>query len=220
MSARGARGAAALLAAAVAAGCWSSWHEQAVDDVGAADHAEATRDTDAAPEAAEDAGADIDAALGRCPGGFLDPLHDLCWQDPAAPDLYRWEAAVAYCAGLTAGGRAAGTWRLPTIGELRSLIRGCPPTEAGGPCGLTDDCHRLGCPIEACSGCAYHEGPGADGAYWPPELTGHPLPWVLWSSTTRDDYPSYSYAVGFGQAYVNGFPQSDSDRVRCVRTGP
>ena len=53
-------------------------------------------------------------------GTVSDKRLDLVWQwDDSGKDL-TWSKAKSYCSGLMLAGR--GGWRLPTIGELRSLI--------------------------------------------------------------------------------------------------
>ncbi len=78
--------------------------------------------------------------------------------------------AVSYCENLDEKGSSY--WFLPSISELRTLIKNCYNTETGGPCGLTDDCLKGG----ASFGCRYSE-------------CGHCYEWGWWcSSETCDCY--------------------------------
>lgn len=76
-------------------------------------------------------------------GIYSDSKTGLMWSSlPEKDDLYDsnnnigWAFATAsyYCENLTQGGYS--DWRLPTIEELRTLIRNCPDTETGGACSL------------------------------------------------------------------------------------
>ena len=154
-----------------------------------------------------------------CAGGLLDPTTRLCWQNPPPDREYNWREAVAYCRTLSRGGHGPGSWHLPTISELRSLIRGCPATETGGACGVTDACRGSGCWSLGCDGCSSRSGPGTGGAYWPAGFSG-PVD-CFWSSSSS--YPgglSLAWGVYFDDGDVNFVDQSVSPSVRCVRGGP
>lgn len=58
----------------------------------------------------------------------------LHWSCPSE-NLMKWNAATQYCKDH--GGR------IPTISELRRLIRNCPYTETDGACALTDECFDI-----------------------------------------------------------------------------
>ncbi len=164
--------------------------------------------------------ADADAGGGTCAGGWYDPVSGLCWQDPGPVDPYNWDGASAYCTGLSLGGHGPGSWRLPTIGELRSLIRGCPATETGGTCGVTDACLGEGCWNAACDGCS-GLGPGAGGMYWPAGL-GSPVYGLYgyWSSSSYSGSSSYAWLVPFNFGNVSRADKASSINVRCIRRGP
>lgn len=155
-----------------------------------------------------------------CDGGRYDPATGLCWQDPPTPRDLTWDQAVRHCSVSRVGGLSAGSWRVPTLDELRSLIRGCPATEAEGPCGFTDSCLDLQCGVEgdACLGCEpANGGPGRSGAYWPEWILGG-QPSAYWSSSSEDG--TAKYVVAFDHAFVAAFPKGAKYRVRCVRPGP
>ena len=138
---------------------------------------------------------------------------NLTWQNPPAENSMTWQEAIDYCTNLTQDG---GGWRLPTISELRSLIRGCEATQTGGSCGVTDDCLSYSsCWSDTCSGCSYSDGP-ADGCYWPSDMQG-PCQYY-WSSSSGEDDDDYAWNVGFSYGYVGSLSKGLSNGVvRCVR---
>jgi hypothetical protein len=226
------RTATALALLLGAGGCFQSYAEADDGDVDAQIETDAAGDTqseadvavEADAEAEIDIGADADdgdavadegeADADTCAGGWYDPSSGLCWEDPPERIGRSWDDAVAYCDGLALGGRD--DWFLPTIDELRSLIRNCPATETGGSCNVTAACLGPGCRNVECSGCAYGEGPG--GAYWPAELHGF-ASWYWSSSRFTGDAPN-AWHVDFDGAYVHREHISALFQARCVRPGP
>jgi hypothetical protein len=163
-----------------------------------------------------------------CDGGVFDTISGLCWEDPSFDGDLDWDSAVEYCDALDLGGHGPGSWRLPTISELRSLIRGCSSTETGGWCGVADSClcYEVGGCYEAitCIGCEASGGGGIDGAYWPPEFRG-PVAWAFhrngyWSSSFCAGRPSSVWTVEFQNAGVYQSLKTTISFVRCVRREP
>ncbi len=149
-----------------------------------------------------------------------DSTSGLVWQVEPTDDKMNGEEAMSHCEGLILGGYS--DWRLPTISELRSLIRGCPATETGGLCGVTDSCKEDDCSNDACLGCERGFGPGPEGAYWPVELAGdcsdEHFYSGYWSSVgVLSGIEMNSWLVGFNGAYVTHISRARNNRVRCVR---
>jgi len=120
--------------------------------------------------------------------------------------------AKAHCAGLSLDG---GGWHLPTIGKLRTLIRGCPATEDGGSCNVKEgDCLAESCSDITCVGCSLNDGP-ADGCYWPDEMQGSC--WWYWSSSPVEDSVHPAWGVGSCYGSVDYSYVVDDILVRCVR---
>jgi len=168
------------------------------------------------PEESTDDDIDDDDAPGgfSCDGGICTDLSSgLSWQNGDEMNL-RWSLAINYCEDLTWGGYD--DWRLPTISELRSLIRGCPETEAGGTCGVTDDCLDSDCRSDWCDGCRSDFGPGPEGEYWPEQLeTGKG--WWYWSSSEASAV-NHAWGILFDSGNVFSGHQIYFDcRARCVR---
>jgi formylglycine-generating enzyme required for sulfatase activity len=174
------------------------------------------------------ASGDGDGGPVECTGGWYEPANGLCWHPLYAtftrPDMaFSWEAAIAQCDRLSLGGYGAGSWRLPTITELRSLIRGCPATATGGTCGVTDSCWVDVCGGAVCwEGCTSGNGPTVLGCYWPevPYVLGWCNWGAYWSSTTPPGAFASAWAVDFATASVFSEQKTVSDNVMCVRPGP
>jgi Protein of unknown function (DUF1566) len=146
-------------------------------------------------------------------GTASDSSSGLTWQVTPSGDDLTWDEAKTYCQNLPLEG---GGWHLPTISELRSLIRGCDATETGGSCGVTEDCLYRSCRNSNCGGCLV----GDVRCYWPPELNGSCY-WY-WSSSAIADVDDNAWFVNFMSidsygAYVAYGPISDDIAVRCVR---
>ena len=70
-------------------------------------------------------------------GIIVDNRTELNWQAVAPDTMYTWSGAVTYCKNLRLGGSSS--WRLPSVGELQTLVddsRATPsvdPAFAGTP---------------------------------------------------------------------------------------
>ena len=158
---------------------------------------------------------------GECRGDlngwcFYDRQSHLQWQEPPQmQDLTDWQSAIDYCDRLVFLGRS--DWRLPTIEELRSLIRGCPETETGGACGVTDECTSFeDCyTTEACQAC-----PDLGQCYIHPNLDEDICNNVnfFWSASTLEDNEDRVWTPFFGSGIVYWrVKESQYGAVRCVR---
>ena len=145
--------------------------------------------------------------------GDDDASGNLIWQDPPASESMTWDDAKTYCENLSFGGYD--DWRLPTISELRSLIRGCDGTVTGGACGVTDSCLNSTCWNDPCNGCGYMGGPGSGGAYWPEGLSTEKF-WY-WSSSPVADLVNNAWLVSFDYGLVETNGVDTTHYVRCVR---
>ncbi len=148
---------------------------------------------------------------------WVDPISGLTWQVTPTGGLMFWSAAQIHCDDLVLAGLS--NWRLPSINELRSLIRGCPATMTGGSCNIADDgCLAPSCQNSSCDGCELTKNLGKDGMYWPYEVAGSCCGY--WSiSSTEDTDPVQAWGVGFGNGSVftigNDIAHFDG-YVRCV----
>ena len=159
-----------------------------------------------------------DGSHGEAPneGMWTDPESGLIWENPPKDRHYGWEMAGYYCLSLTLGGRG---WRLPSISELRTLIRGCGVTQSDGNCLVSEDCLFADCWSDSCEGCALMHGPGSNGYYWPAEIIYTEQAW-FWSSSAYVGNSSLTWLAGFDTGSVQPLFNGDVFSVRCVRAAP
>ena len=69
------------------------------------------------------------------------------WDGKEWPLRLNYFEAEDYCQSLSLAGHS--DWRLPNLDELRTLIKGCDPTETGGVCEATQICEQ-GCDHDFC----------------------------------------------------------------------
>jgi hypothetical protein len=144
-------------------------------------------------------------------GVWTDSSTGLMWPVEASM-VYEWDEAGVYCKNLSFGGYD--DWRLPTVSELRSLIRGCNATATDGDCGVTDSCLAFNCMSDSCGGCTEYEGP-AEGKYWPPDLAG--VCCSYWTSSPVSDNDEMAWGVDFHSAAVHWVILPSGGLTRCVR---
>ena len=163
-----------------------------------------------------------------------DPTTDLSWQDPQKdantsdyPGLTQPDA-LRYCEELILGGYD--DWRLPTIDELRTLVRGNPSHESEGDCPVREGSVKADMSAPGCIQAPDYEGPGAGGCYWVPELTGscnrrdiadegeRALETVSATVAVDDNFWKADVLFDQGTAVFNH--RYSLAEVRCVRNGP
>lgn len=136
------------------------------------------------------------------------PIDGVTWSSESQSKM-SWEEALAYCDNLTEDGYS--NWHLPTINELRNLIRNCENTATGGSCGVNDSCLYSDCQNDACKGCTENQ----NGKY--SKLGDHDSFW----SSSAPEYSDIRWGVNFSKASI--FPQYQdsysfySNNVRCAR---
>jgi len=152
-----------------------------------------------------------------CAEGWYDCATGLCWTDPSV-GLQDYSEARARCDGLDDGGET--DWRLPTVDELRGLIRGCGATAPGGACGITDGSSAAELD-GSCDGCGFRCGPGAGGLYLDPALGDDPnAPRTYWSDSidaSSKTPAAWTVDFEFGRVAQTPVDQLWWRRVRCVR---
>ena len=169
-------------------------------------------------DSSDDDDDDDDDDNGDPTGTWTDPTTGLMWQVESSSQTKYWADSKDYCNSLNFAGYD--NWHLPTISELRSLIRGCADTETGGVCGATDDCLSSECWNYYCAGCYAGGGPSSSGCYWPSQIQGgcSGLDGWYWSSSSVEDLPGHAFAVVFFMGGVQRAGKTSYENpVRCVR---
>jgi hypothetical protein len=173
---------------------------------------------------------------------LIDALFGLEWQDPPAPNwreeddpvacsgytqedaLLSWPEAVEYCDGLIWNGKPA--WRLPSISELRTLVRGCIDSMPAGDCRVTEqdpECLGMGCWDTACTSCGFLGDPGEYRPHWPEELSSLGTGADLWSSSeVFGTGGAQAWRLDFWRAWIQPGDavcgaEASLANVRCVR---
>lgn len=146
-------------------------------------------------------------------GEWTDSNTGYTWLYTPPSDVMTWQDASDYCDNLTFYDHD--DWHLPTISELRSLIRGCSNTQKGGSCGVTDSCLSDTCWSNHCDGCSNGGGP-AEGCYWPYEMQGTCD--FYWSSSYTNSNEN-AWGVYFGTGHVDYVGKFNKRYVRCMRPG-
>ncbi len=162
--------------------------------------------------------------------GWYDEVTGLCWENPGVLVTSGWEYADKYCDGLSLGDHV--DWRLPTISELRSLIRDCSATMTAGACNLTDTCiNSQTCWNDPCwIACDDDAGTGVAGCYWEAALGDchlHDYFDILmcgdqfWSSSpVEGNEDSNGWSVEFVGGGVFAAYKVDCMLFLCVRSAP
>lgn len=143
---------------------------------------------------------------------WFDSASGLEWQVETSEDTMIWSNADSHCKALLLDGSG---WRLPTIGELRTLVRGCPATETGGSCNVEEgDCLKEDCGNLSCLGCSSEQGP-SDGCYWPDMFQGTCS--LHWSSSPVVYGGSMHWGIVFTKGKVGYGSNYGLGRSLCVR---
>lgn len=102
---------------------------------------------------------DNDIELPECSASSDVPCYDsssgLIWSEISSSEM-TWYNAVDYCLNYSESGLSG--WHIPTISELRTLIKNCNGTVMGGSCGVIDSCLTIFCDDDCYSCNSYEDG--------------------------------------------------------------
>jgi hypothetical protein len=133
---------------------------------------------------------------------FPNEYYDLNWSDLSSEEM-TWENAIIFCETL--GGR------LPTISELRALLKNCEDTILSGPCGIKDKClSTKECWNDACYGCQCDESD-------PGKYSVFDEGYYLWSSSEQTDNNEEVWTINYYFAYVFSSIKLNTSYVRCIK---
>ena len=144
---------------------------------------------------------------------WRSPESGLMWQNGVSGRV-NWMESKLYCEHLNWGGYS--DWRLPTISELRTLVVGCPQTENGGDCKVTESCLEIECWSEECAGCVVGEVPSADDCYCPDDLANICYNWY-WSLSEVEKNATEAWGISYNRAAIYNEMKSQEGRAFCVR---
>ncbi len=138
-----------------------------------------------------------------------DSTNHLTWSPLASNDMIQPDA-LNYCDNLFMYGFS--DWHLPSIDELRTLIKNCPGTETNGACVISEKNGKLsGNDYSNDCSCAYKSG-----SYY--SKIGDDNTVSPWSSSTRSDDTNRAWYVGFFAGVVSNSDKTTvTSDVRCVR---
>ena len=182
------------------------------DKTDTADSADTSSDNDKTDTSDSDTGEVNTDDPYECSPTSLFPCHDSktgkVWSSISENDM-DWERAVEYCEGLEEGGKT--DWRLPTIDELRTLIRNCKITAVGGSCEVSESQGMLSvADMEGCT-CEFDE-----------EFSGKyskfgDISKTLWSSSEQSEADvDDAWKIDFNSASIEVSNKHTVYFVRCV----
>lgn len=161
-------------------------------------------DADSTPDEDDDA----DSELPECSSGITTVCKDssstLIWSTLSSSQ-YKLADAENYCNTLNEGGYPAGSWKLPNIGQLRTLIQNCPGTVSSNTeCKIGEGCTAYGC-NNNCNACTA----SSSGTYSKLGDTD-----ILWSSSLYNSMNAWR--IVFSTSLINYASTGYSYHVRCV----
>ncbi|MBR4531399.1 DUF1566 domain-containing protein [bacterium] len=139
--------------------------------------------------------------------GGTDPSSGLTWSTRSSGSM-NWRDSKSYCNNLTENGYS--DWHLPTISELKTLVKNCSAIAAGGSCYVSDSCSSRDCfNYDDCINNSCSED--SHGGY---SKFGEA---ITLRSSSENDNKEYVWGVNFQLAWLEGASKEENYVVRCVR---
>ncbi|MBR6244943.1 DUF1566 domain-containing protein [bacterium] len=153
-------------------------------------------------------------SIPECSQSSGTPCHDttnkITWS-PLSAGTMDWDSAVSYCDNLDMIGYT--DWHLPTIDELRTLVRNCSNTQTGGLCAISDP-NALAYGNYVANNCQCELVENNEGLY---SIFGDNDTVTLWSSSEYSSVDDFAWYLNFANAGVSSHSMSGSYNVRCAR---